>query len=49
MSHDGMIVFLLKPTPNSRRLPSLLNKKDGLIECIIPYAAIKIAIEIVVI
>jgi hypothetical protein len=32
MSHIGNIVLLFIPMPNGRKLPSLLYKKDGLLD-----------------
>ena len=45
----GKIVLFLYPIPNSLILPSLLYRKDGLVNTIIPNKNINIIIEIVVI
>jgi hypothetical protein len=33
-NHNGKIVFVLYPTPNSLKLPSVLYNKDGLVDVI---------------
>jgi len=35
-SHIGITVFFVFPTPNGRKLPSLLYKKFGLIKTNVP-------------
>ena len=44
-NHAGMTVFLLKPTPNSLRLPSALYRKPGFISMMLPYRTINNIIE----
>jgi len=45
----GNIVLFLYPIPNTRKLPSDLNKKAGFINCIIEKMTTKRIIAIIVI
>ena len=42
----GKIVLFLYPTPNSRILPSFLNRKSGLVQKVIPNKIENIIMEI---